>query len=72
MGLEVSRVTSSFVVMTVGEDGASEGGVRGNVDMTFVCKDAVVIFPVREMRPEGSGDILQGRLQMLEDEGVGF
>ena len=32
----------------------------------------VIKFPVREARPESSRDVLQGRLEVLEDEGVGF
>ena len=59
-GLEVPRVLSGFVIMTLGEDGTVEGVVWGNIYMPLVCKDVVVIFPVREVRLECSGDVLQG------------
>ena len=70
VGLEVTRVTGGLMVMAVGKDGATEGILWGNVDMILVCQDVIIEFPVREVRPEGSRDVLQGRLQMLEDEGV--
>ena len=63
-------MTSGFMVMTAGKDGAVEGILWGDVDATFVSEDAIVEFPVREVRPESSGNVFQGRLQVLEDEGV--
>ena len=36
----------------------SPGGMY--IDVTSVCEDMVVILPVRELRLEGSRDILQG------------
>ena len=47
-GLEVSRVTSSFMVMTAGKDGTAEGTFWGNIDMTFVHEDVVIKLPIRE------------------------
>ena len=67
---KVSQVASSFMVMAAGKDGAMEGILWGNVDMTLIGQDMVIELPVREVRPEGSGDVLQGRLQVMEDEGV--
>ena len=68
--LEISGVTGGFVIMTAGEDGVTKGVGRRNVDVALVHEDVVIVLPVRETRPEGSRNILQGRLQMLEDEGV--
>ena len=60
MSLEITRVTDSLVVMTAGEDGTMERSFQGDIDATIVCQDIVVIFPVREVRLEGSRDVLQG------------
>ena len=57
--LEVARVTSGFVVMTLDKDGAVKGAIWGNVDMIFVDQDMVVILLVREVGLEGSRDVLQ-------------
>ena len=57
---EVTQVSDSLMVMAVGEDGATEGGLWGNVDMILVHKDVIIKFPVQEARLEGGGDILQG------------
>ena len=62
MSFEITEVTSSLMIMTAGEDGTSEGSVWGDVDTTFVHEDMVSILPVRETRPEGSRDVLQGQL----------
>ena len=60
VGLEITGVASSLVIMAVGEDGAMEGFLQGNVDTAFVSEDVVIILPVGEIGPEGSGDVLQG------------
>ena len=65
-------MASSLVVVAAGEDGATEGVLRGDVDTTFVGQDVIVESPVGEAGSEGSGDVLQGCLQVLEDEGVGL
>ena len=62
MGLEITGVTSSLVVVAVGEDGMTEGVLRRNIDTIFVGQDVVVELPVREARPESSRDVLQGHL----------
>ena len=46
VSLKVVRVTSCFMVMTPGKDGAAERVVWGDVDMTFVGQDMVVVLPV--------------------------
>ena len=46
MSLEITRVTSSLVVVAMGKDGATEEIVGGNVDTTFVGQDVVTEFPV--------------------------
>ena len=43
---EVTRVTSSLVVMTVGEDRLTEGILWGNIDTTFVHENVIVVLPV--------------------------
>ena len=62
VGFEITRVTGSLMVVAVGEDGAAEGVLQGNVDMTFVGQDMIVELPIREAGSEGSGDVLQGCL----------
>ena len=59
---EVAGVSSSFVVVAVGKDGATKGVVGGNIDMTFVGQNMVVKLPIREMGMEDGVDVLQGRL----------
>ena len=48
MSFEISGVTSSFMVMTLGKDRVVEGVSRGNIDMALVCEDVVIKCPVRE------------------------
>ena len=60
--LEVTGVSSSLMVVAAGEDRAMEGILWGNIDVALVCKDVIVKSPVRKVRPEGDGDVLQGRL----------
>ena len=62
MSFEITGMTSGFVVMAAGEDGAAEGILWGNIDMSFICQDMVIEFPIREAGSESSGDVLQGRL----------
>ena len=69
---QVAGVSGSLVVVATSKDGAAEGVLQGDVDATFVGQDSVIELPVGKARPEGSGDVLQGRLQVLEDEGVGL
>ena len=68
--LQVTRVTGSLVVMAMGKDGATEGSLWGDIDVTLVGQDAVSEPPVREARPERGRDVFQGCLQVLEDEGI--
>ena len=72
VSLQVARVSSGLMVIAASEDGVTEGVFQGNVDMTFVCEDVVIKLPVRKARPESGRDVFQGRLQVLEDEGVGL
>ena len=60
------------MIIAADEDGMTEGVLQGDVDAIFVGQDVVIELPVRETREEGSGDVLQGHLQVLEDEGVGL
>ena len=46
MSLEVTWVTRGLMVMAMGEDGAMEGILRGNVDMTFIGQDMIIELPV--------------------------
>ena len=50
------------MVVAVGEDGATEGILRGNVNTALVGQDMIIELPVGEVRPEGSGNVLQGHL----------
>ena len=58
VSLEITGVAGGLVVMAAGKDGAAEGVLQGNVDTAFVSQDMVIIFPVREIGLEGSGDVL--------------
>ena len=60
ISLEIPRVTSGLVVVTLGKDRVTERVIRRDVDMTFVGQNMVIILPVRETRPEGGRDIFQG------------
>ena len=53
MGFQVAWVACSFVVVATSEDGPSERGVRGDVNMTFVSEDPLGVLPVRQMGTEG-------------------
>ena len=57
--LKINRVAGSLMVVAVGEDGAMEGVLWGDIDTTFVSQDMVIVFPIGEMGSEGSGDVLQ-------------
>ena len=46
VGLEVTRVAGSFVVVAVGEDGATEGVLWRDIDATFVGQDTIIELPV--------------------------
>ena len=61
-GFEISGVAGGLMIMAAGKDGTTEGILWWDVDATLVSQDVVVKFPVRETRPEGSGDVLQGCL----------
>ena len=71
-GFEITGVSSSFVVMAADKDGTAERVLWGDIDTTFVGQNVVTELPVREVRPESSRDVFQGRLQVLEDKGVGL
>ena len=43
---EITGVTSSLVVVTAGKDRTMEGILQGNIDLSFVHKDVVIILPV--------------------------
>ena len=59
-GFEITRMTGGLVVIAMSDDGVMEEIIWGNVDTALVQEDVVVVFPVRETRPEGSRNILQG------------
>ena len=46
------------MIMVAGKDGAVEGSLWGNIDMTFVGQDMVIELPVGEAGPEDCRDIL--------------
>ena len=46
VSFEITRVSSSFMIMAAGEDGVVEGALWENVDTAFICEDMVIIFPV--------------------------
>ena len=69
-GFQVAWVTCCFMVVATSENGLSEIGVEGDIDMTFVYEDPFSIMPVRQMGVEGWGNGSLHRLQCLEDERV--
>ena len=46
--LQIAGVTSGLVVVAAGEDGTTEGILRGNIYATFVGQNVVVELPVGE------------------------
>ena len=68
--LEIPRVVSSLMVVAVDKDRMAEGTFGWNIHMPFVCEDVVIVFPIRKVRLECCGDVFQGRLQVLQDEGI--
>ena len=44
--LQIPRVTCSFMVMAMGEDGVVEGILRGDIDLFLAGEDVVIILPV--------------------------
>ena len=67
---EITGVPGGLMVMAADKNRVVEGVLWGDIDTPLVYKDMIVIFPVRETRLEGSRDILQGCLQVLENERV--
>ena len=55
-GFQVAWMTSCFMVMATGEDGLSEGGVGGDINMALVGEDPFGILPVRQTSVEGKGN----------------
>ena len=45
-GLEISKMAGSLMVMVTGKDRATEGVFGGNIDMTFISEDMVIVLPV--------------------------
>ena len=41
------------MVMALGKDGLSKGGIRGYIDMALVSEDLLSILPVGQTRVEG-------------------
>ena len=69
-GFGVAWVTGCFMIMAMGEDGLSEGGIEGDIDMALVGEDIFSILPVRQTRVEGRGNESIHRLKWLEDKEV--
>ena len=57
VGLKVTRVAGSLVIMATSEDGMAEGVLRVNIHTSFVSEDVVIILPVRQTRPEGDKNV---------------
>ena len=56
--------------MAAFEDSAAKGVVRGDIDTSFVRKDAGFDLPVGQARTEGKRNVFVHGLESLEDEGV--
>ena len=68
--LKTPRVAGSLIIVATSEDGIVVGVLGGNINMSFVCENVVIILPVQKVRLEGGGDIFKRGLQMLEDKRV--
>ena len=51
-GFKVTWVASSFMIVTVQKNGLSKRGIRRNVNMSFVGKNAFGILPVGQAGAE--------------------
>ena len=48
-------MAGGWVIIVMGNNGAAEVQVVGNVKMALVHKDASIVMPIRETRAEGGG-----------------
>ena len=46
VGFNVPGMASGLIVMAMGEDGMVKGVIWGNIDMSFVGEDMVIVLPV--------------------------
>ena len=70
VGFQVTWMASSLMIVAMNKDGLSKRGVRGNVNTSFVGKDAFSILPIRQTGAEGRGNQAIHGLQCLEDKRV--
>ena len=68
--LEETGMAGRFMIMAAFKNGAAEGVVCRDVDMTLICKDARLDLPVSEPGTEGKRNVLMHGLESLEDEGI--
>ena len=68
--LQEAGMASRFMIMAAFENSAAKGVICGDVDTTFVGKDAHFDLPVSEPRTEGERNVLMHGLESLKDEGV--
>ena len=52
-GFQIARMTSSSVVMALGENGFLKGGIRGHIDTALVGEDSLSVLPVGETGVKG-------------------
>ena len=69
-GFKVTWVASSLMIVAMNKNGPSKRGVRGNVNTSFVDKDALGILPVRQTRTESWENRAIHGLQCLDDKRV--
>ena len=46
VGFEITRVSSSLMVMAADKDGTAEGVFQGDIDTALVCEDMVIKLPI--------------------------
>ena len=63
---EISRVASSFMVITMLEDRVMEGVIIWDIYSSFVGENTSLVLPVGEMRVKGRRDGSVHRLEGLE------
>jgi len=63
-------VSGSFMVVTLCEDGMTDGVIIRDIYSAFIGEDTGFVLPVREVRTEGKGNRSIHRLEGLEYEGI--
>ena len=69
-GFQEARMSSSRLIMVVGNDGVAEVEIIGSIDLSLEGEGAGVILPVKEAGMEGWGNFSRHGLEGGEDKGI--